>query len=162
MANFFLICLIEKLISLAIAHGIFQPALAIPIETSLQYIFSKSTHHISWFQVSGNDKQAVIKTSSTEAVRSSGETYSKLRASFPHDLSKVAGDKRKTSTSECARVLTNFNIPATDEADHNYLAMVYFHFLSTEWLGARITGICSTTPTRRVNSSLFNSIYVRA
>lgn len=115
MVFLFLIRLIKKLISLAIVPRWFARGLL--NETSPRYIRLKSTLHISWFQVSANDKQAVVKNFSIKAVRSSGETYSKLTASFPHNLSKVTGGTRKAPTVEV--VQTNLLIPATDEADYN-------------------------------------------
>lgn len=132
MVIFFLRCVIKKLISLAIVPGI--SARDSLIETSPQYILPKSAVHISWFQISANDIQAVFKT----FVRSSSETYSKLLASLPNNLSKVACGTRKTSIDEV--VLTNLFIPVTDDAEYN-LALVYFRSLSIECLGTMATEI---------------------
>lgn len=126
MAIFFLRCVIKKLISLAIVPEI--SARDLLIETSPQYILPISTEHISWFQVSANDIQAVFEI----FVRSSSETYSKLCGSFPNNLSKVACGTRKTSMVEV--VLTNLYIPVTDDAEYN-LALVYFRSPSIESLG---------------------------
>ena len=88
------------------------------IETPLQYITLKSPPHVSRFLVSANNKQAVVKLFAIKAVRSSGVTYAKLRASPPHNLSEVARGARKLATIEV--VSTNLVIPAiTVETEHN-------------------------------------------
>lgn len=82
------------------------------IEASFEHVLLKSVHHVSWFLVSTNYKQAVVKPSfPVKAIRSSGEAYTKLCASLPHNLSEVTRGTRKSPTIEV--VVTNLKIPAT-------------------------------------------------